>query len=553
MTEPLAIRARDLRFTYAGRPEPAIRSISLAVEPGECLLLVGPSGSGKSTLALALSGLVPHEVPGEWSGALEIGELSIASAPRGEIAARVGTVFQDPAGQLVMDRAGDDVAFGLENRAWPFDAMQRRVPEALESIGLGGFDRRRSMRLSGGEQQRLALAGVLAPRPGVLVLDEPTANLDPAGTSSFFEILRALRAERSITIVLVEHRVDEAWPLADRVLALRADGSPLDLGTPHEVLSRSGAAMDAAGIWLPSGPIGGEPPAAAGHHPTPAHQLNSSAHHPTPGGHHPTPGGEREQIASLGTPLVRARGLRFGYERGPLAEPVIRGVAVDLAAGERVALVGSNGSGKSTLGRLLVGLLRPDRGWVRVADLDPARLSPARLARVAGYVFQEPERQFLANRVDDEIALGLTKPELEAAAGLMERLGLPLEAFAQRSPYQLSGGEQRRLSLACALVRNPAFLVLDEPTFGQDRRGYDGLLDILRRRVADGVTVLAATHDERFAADFAGRRIVLAEGWVIGQERLAERPPPHRRALIGRRSKRKAPGAGDEVARKRAP
>lgn len=509
MTEPLAIRARDLRFTYAGRPEPAIRDVSLALEPGECLLIVGPSGSGKSTLALALSGLVPHEVPGEWSGDLEIGDLVLASAPRNEIAASVGTVFQDPAGQLVMDRAGDDVAFGLENRGWPLDAMERRVPEVLEANGLGGFERRRSNRLSGGEQQRLVLAGVLAPHPGVLVLDEPTANLDPGGTAAFFESLASMREDRSRTIVLVEHRVNLAWPLADRVLALGADGSPLDLGTPEEVLSRSGTAMAAAGIWLPTDRVAGGRPA---------------------------PSGDDDPPSSSGAALVTARGLRFGYERGPLAEPVVRDVDVDLRAGERVALVGSNGSGKSTLGRLLVGLLRPERGMVRVADLDPGRLSPARLARVAGYVFQEPERQFLANRVDEEIRLGLTRSESDAAAGLMERLGLPLETFAERSPYQLSGGEQRRLSLACAMVRDPSFMVLDEPTFGQDRRGYEALLEILAQRVAEGTAVLAATHDERFVADFAGRRIVLEAGWVIGQERVAEPKPVRARRPRGRRS-----------------
>lgn len=493
MTEPLAIRARDLRFTYAGRPAPAIRDVSFALEAGECLLIVGPSGSGKSTLALALSGLVPHEIPGEWSGDLEIGDLALASAPRGEIAARVGTVFQDPGSQLVMDRVGDDVAFGLENRGWALDSMQRRVPEVLESHGLGGFERRRSTRLSGGEQQRLVLAGVLAPGPGVLVLDEPTANLDPDGTAAFFEALEALREDRSATMVLVEHRVHRAWPLADLVLALRADGSPLDLGAPDDVLSRSGAAMEAAGIWLPTDPIGGR---------------------------RRVPAADGDPRPSPGPSAVRARGLRFGYQKGPLAEPVIRDFDIDLHAGERVALVGSNGSGKSTLGRLLVGLLRPDRGTVRVADLDPGRLSSARLARLAGYVFQEPERQFLANRVDEEVALGLTSTESEAVAGLMERLDLPLEAFAGRSPYQLSGGEQRRLSLACAMVRDPALLVLDEPTFGQDRRGYEALLEILERRVAQGTTVLAATHDERFVADFAGRKIVLEDGWVIGQERV---------------------------------
>ncbi len=165
MTQPLAIRAQDLRFTYAGRPVPAIRDVSFELDAGECLLVVGASGSGKSTLALALAGLVPHEVPGEFAGALEIGGIEVATSHRGAVAAMVGVVFQDPASQLVMDRVADDVAFGLESRGWTLEAMARRVPEALAENGLTGYERRRPNRLSGGEQQRVALAGVLAARP----------------------------------------------------------------------------------------------------------------------------------------------------------------------------------------------------------------------------------------------------------------------------------------------------------------------------------------------------------------------------------------------------
>ena len=499
MTDPMAIVARDLQFTYAGRPRPAFRDVSFVVESGECLLVVGPSGSGKSTLALALAGLVPYDIPGEFSGNLELDGSGVTAASPRSAASRVGIVFQDPGSQLVMDRVEDDVAFGLESLGWTLEAMRERVPEILEASGLGGHERRRPTRLSGGEQQLLALAGALAPRPGLLVLDEPTSNLDPAAAAGVFERLERIRAQRSQTVVLVEHRVERAWPLADRVLALGGDGSPIDVGAPTEVLARSGTAMAAAGIWLPARVPGGSS------RPATADPLDRGPD---------SPGNES------GAPIVRAHGLRFGYERSRTAEPAIRGIDLEFRAGERVALVGSNGSGKSTLARLLVGLLRPDRGWVRLGNQDPSRLPAARLSRVAGYVFQEPERQFLATRVDQEIALGLTMGEKSSAIELMDRLGLPLETFADRSPYQLSGGEQRRLSLACALVRDPAFLVLDEPTFGQDRLGYEGLLEILHDRVGDGACVLAATHDERLVEDFAGRRIVLEDGWVITDERV---------------------------------
>jgi energy-coupling factor transport system ATP-binding protein len=215
---------------------------------------------------------------------------------------------------------------------------------------------------------------------------------------------------------------------------------------------------------------------------------------------------------ATGEPLLAARGVTFGFDEHV---PVLHGVDLSAAAGERIALVGPNGGGKSTLGRLLVGLLRPQQGEVRLARRDPARLPAGELARLAGYVFQRPEQQFLAQRVSDEVMLGLRPGERDEAARLMDRLGLPLGRFGDRSPYRLSGGEQRRLSLACTLVRRPGLLILDEPTFGQDRHGYEALLEIVRDMVDRGTCLIAATHDERFVRDTAERVVVVEDGRVI--------------------------------------
>ncbi len=478
--------ARDLTITHRASTRPAIEALDFVLEPGATLLLVGPSGAGKSTLALAIAGLIPREVPATMTGVLELSGADVRTFDRAAVAARVGLVFQDPSSQLVMERVEDDVAFGLENRGWPLSEMQARVPEVLAAAGLGGMERRLSRRLSGGQQQRLALAGVLAARPGLLVLDEPTANLDPSGAAAFFAWIDRLRAARETTIVLIEHRVEASWSLADAVLALDGDGRQLDVGTPAEVLERSGAPMHAAGIWLPDEP-----------------SSESSR-----------PGIDGE--ITLGPTVVRAAGVTFGFDR---AAPVIREVDLEVAAGERVALVGPNGSGKSTLGRLLVGLLRPDRGRIELGGDDPARLPAAELSRRAAYVFQEPERQFLAARVADEIMLGLEPSDRPQAETLMERLAMPLERFGPRSPYRLSGGEQRRLSLAVALVRDPAVLVLDEPTFGQDRHGYDALVAILDEHLAAGACLLAATHDPRFVRDVAGRVVELEDGRIAADSR----------------------------------
>lgn len=490
-----------MTFRYAGADRPALAAIEFRVDAGGVLIVVGPSGSGKSTLARAIAGLVPRDVPGEWHGTLRVGELETATAAPAAVAARVGILFQDPASQLVMDRAGDDVAFGLENRAWPLAAMRERVPETLGALGLGGFERRRATRLSGGEQQRLALAGVEAPWPSVLVLDEPTANLDPAAAATLFARLADLRAERRSTIVLVEHRADLAWPLADFVLALDGSGQPIDLGSPADVLERSGDRLAREGVWLPTDWLvtgvrssdGRAPSDPRGDAIGPDGALPGHAISP------PSPG------------LVELHDVGYEYLRG---EPAVRGVDLEIAAGERVAVVGPNGSGKSTLLRLIAGLLRPTAGSVRLAGRDPARRPAKDLARVAGFVFQDPELGFLADSVAEEITLGLAPDQVAAAAELMDRLGLPLERFGTRSPYRLSGGEQRRLSVATALARHPQVLLLDEPTFGQDRRGWEAMAGIIGEQVEEGTAALAATHDRRFAARVMRRRIEMADGWI---------------------------------------
>jgi energy-coupling factor transport system ATP-binding protein len=489
---PGSIVARDLGFRYTGAARPALSDLSFELDPGQVLLVVGPSGSGKSTLGLAVAGLVPRELAGAFEGSLEVDGTETRTWEPAALAERVGIVFQDPESQIVMERVEDDVAFGLENRGWLRGRMLARVPEALRAVGLGGLERRRANRLSGGQQQRLALAGVLAAVPGILVLDEPTANLDPGGTGDVFRRLEGIRATGETTIVLIEHHVELAWPLADLVLALGGDGRPIDFGPPDRVLARSGVRLRREGVWLPDRAT-------------------------REGGTLPAP---RLPAPEPGSPLIAARGVRFSYDR--LLEPVVRDIELVAGRAERIALVGPNGSGKSTLGRLLVGLLRPDHGEIRLGADEPWQLPAPELARRAGYVFQDPELQFLADRVEDEVMLGLRADERVVAGDLMDRLGLPLARFADRSPYRLSGGEARRLSLACVLVRWPQVLVLDEPTFGQDRHGHEALVEILRERLETGTCLFTATHDRRFVAEIADRIVELDAGWIV-DDRLVER------------------------------
>ena len=474
------------------------------------LLVVGPSGSGKSTLARAVAGLVPWQFPGEWQGSLRVGDVEVAgddgggdsSAPISTSSLGAGIVLQDPGSQLVMERVGDDVAFGLENLGWARAAMRPRVGEALAGVGLAGFDGRRSARLSGGEQQRVAIAGVLAPGPGVLVLDEPTAQLDPPGAEAVFRILRSIREREGATIVLVEHRAALAWPLADVVLALDDEGRPIDVGLPPDVLRRSGPKLAKAGIWLPDDATG-------------------TADAPAPRRRRGTPSaGPPSKRVVASDPVLDVRELRFGFTP---SVPVLRSIDLAIEPGERVAVVGRNGSGKTTLLRLALGLLEPVGGTVRLGGHDPRRLSAVQLARLAGSVTQDPELGFLGESVQEEIEIGLEPGQVAAAHKLAEQLRLPLANFADRSPYRLSGGEQRRLSLVTALTRRPALLALDEPTYGQDRRGHEALVAALDELVGEGSAILAATHDERFVRDATGRRVELADGWIATDEPVERR------------------------------
>jgi energy-coupling factor transport system ATP-binding protein len=464
---------------------------------------VGPSGSGKSTIARAVAGLLPAQFPGEWQGSLRVGDIDVARESAGEAVPvttaglGAGIVLQDPASQLVMERVGDDIAFGLENLAWTRGAMRERVPEALAGVGLRGFQDRRSTRLSGGEQQRVAVAGVLAPGPGVLVFDEPTAHLDPHGAEAVFGILRAIREREAATIVLVEHRAELAWAIADLVVALDAEGRPIDVGPPKAVLRRSSARLAGAGIWLPNDadPV--------------APRSNIAADALT----ERLPGTE---------PVLAANELRFAFVPG---SPVLRSLELLLEPGERVAVVGRNGSGKTTLLRLALGLLKPTAGTIRLVGRDPRKLSGVQLASLAGFVAQEPELGILGETVRDEVELGLAPNEVRYAHDLAERLRLPLGEFGDRSPYRLSGGEQRRLSLVTGLSRRPVLLALDEPTFGQDRRGHEGLVQALAELVEQGSAVLAATHDERFVREATDRRVELDDGWVLADDPVAAEAP----------------------------
>jgi energy-coupling factor transport system ATP-binding protein len=445
---------RGFGWRHAGRRAWAVRDVDLRIAHGERVLLLGPSGAGKSTLLAALAGLLPSD-SGESAGVAEIDGLDPRKARE-----RVGIVFQDPQTQLVMARSGDDVAFGLENRGVPAPQIWPAVRSALTTVGFPYAPDRATNALSGGEQQRLALAGVLAMRPGLLLLDEPTANLDPAGAALVRSALAASR-DPDTTTILVEHRVAEALPLVDRVVVLEPGGGIRADGPPATVFATHGASLAAAGVWVP----GFDFPRLPGR--TAAGAV----------------------VLSATDAAVRER---------------LRPATLSAREGEILAVTGPNGAGKSTLALVLGGLIAPTSGAVRgFGDPKPPhRWTAATLSRRIGSVFQNPEHQFVTSRVRDELAVGFPRPE-SIVDDLLERLGLTRLAGA--NPYTLSGGEARRLSVATALAAAPRLLILDEPTFGQDRTTWFSLARLLAELRDEGHAVVTVTHDDALVSTVADR------------------------------------------------
>ncbi|SMH37432.1 energy-coupling factor transport system ATP-binding protein [Rathayibacter oskolensis] len=472
-----SIRARGWSWRHAGRSSTAVTGLDLDVGPGERILLLGPSGAGKSTLLHALAGVLGGEEDGASSG-----ELSLDGASPLDRRGTAGLVLQDPDTQAVLARVGDDVGFACENLGVPRGDIPERVRRALDDVGLDVPLDRSTSALSGGQKQRLALAGVLAMQPRLLLLDEPTANLDPVGVQEVRAAVERSTRRSGATLVVVEHRVDVWIDLVDRIVVLGADGSVLTDGAPDAVLAGARATLVAAGVWLP-----GDVP-----------ERRAATGCPAP-------------AALVAESLAVARPV-FGRRR---PAPVASGLDVEIDSGRVTAVLGPNGAGKSTLALTLAGLLPPVAGEVRAsaaladgASGHPHRWSSAQLADRVAMVFQEPEHQFLTARVRHELELGARDgAERRRADEVLQRLGL--DALAEANPFTLSGGEKRRLAVASALVRRPLAVVLDEPTFGQDRNTWQVLVDLLAELRDDGRAILTVTHDEHLVAALADATVLI--------------------------------------------
>lgn len=524
------IELNNFSWHHPGRPEPVINGLNLTINPGEKVLLLGTSGAGKSTLLHAIAGVL-HDDDGLSAG----GTITLNGQDPVEARGTAGMMQQDPESSIVMATIGNDTAFGPENLRVPREEIWGRVTEALTAVGLSHLPLDHpSSALSGGQKQRLGLAGILSMHPGAMILDEPTANLDPAGVREVRDSILAAAEATGTTLLVVEHRVSIWAPYMDRIIVLGAGGTITHDGVPGTVLAEARRDLIDAGVWVPDyvprAPQNAIGEAAGGDTATGevllrAENLSITRAQPTPKQRR----ARRRTIKRLGDTPAPV----------PVDLPVLRGgINLTLRAGEHLSVLGPNGAGKSTLALTLAGLLTAPDGTLTATDAlrnydgergsnhggerahwDIPTWTPAQMLSRIGYVFQEPEYQFIRGTVREELELGprrlaaltrqpLNEDDLTARTNELATR-LRLTHLLDANPFTLSGGEKRRLSVASALATAPRILILDEPTFGQDARTWAELVDLIRELLADGTAVISITHDEDYTAALGGKSITL--------------------------------------------
>lgn len=492
------ISIRDLTYVYPNAQSPALNHISWEVADGEFVLVAGPSGSGKSSLLRAINGLIPHFNGGKIAGSVFIDGIDVIASGPQRLSQSVGFVSQDPESQAVLDKVEGEIAFALENAAIPPTEMRIRVEEALDLLGLTALRERSLQSLSGGERQRLSIASALALRPHILVLDEPTSQLDPRSAEDVLRALVRLNEDLGLSIVLAEHRLERILRHVDRLTWLDgghivADGSVrdvfalVDAGPP---IVRLGRAMG----WkpLPLTVKEGKPF---------AREMS-------------IPRNEPDEAPSLPkTPLLEVQGLQFAYN----GQQTLMGVNLRINAGEIVALVGRNGAGKSTLLKCIAGLLQPKAGGITVAGRSTENRRVADICRDVGYLPQNPDDLLFAESVEDELRVTIKNHRLVedqvVLDDLLNRLGLA--DLGDAYPRDLSVGQRQRVAIGAVTVTRPRLILLDEPTRGLDSDTKSALVKIWQDWAADGAAILLVTHDVELAAQVAHSVVMLSDGEVI--------------------------------------
>lgn len=508
--ETLALlEIQNIKYYYPGSTKSSLNSIDLKIREGEFLLVVGGSGSGKSSLARVIAGLIPEFYGGRLDGKLFFQEEKLKGDDRQILNSHVGIVFQDPEKQLVMTSVEAEIAFGLENLGLNQQEMFRRVAEVMSFLNLTSLRDKFTANLSGGEKQKVALASVVAMQPRILVLDEPTSQLDPVAAGEFLDLVEFLNKELGYTVVLIEQRLERCFHLADRIVVMEqgeiiCDGTPGDAARwqlAHQLPFIPPVAKLFASVNSSVVPLTVRDGRRELHKYLPTVSLQEIPERKVK----LTPVNEEHTV-------LAANNIWYSYPGG---REVVRGQSLCVKEGEFVVILGANGSGKTTLLKLLTGILKPDRGSVQLLGQDTRNLSLTELGRKVGYLSQNPNDYLFQDTVEDELMFTLNNFQLPDN-GICEEIlkKLNLYDLRQANPRDLSSGERQRVALASILVAGPRLLLLDEPTRGIDYRLKAELGGFLQGITASGGTVVMVTHDVEFAAENADRIVMIFDGMV---------------------------------------
>lgn len=521
------IKLDDVSFSYGHEAQNALDHVSLAIEKGEFVGVIGPSGAGKSTLAAVMSGAIPHHYTGQLFGATLVDDRDTCEITLTDISRVVGSVLQDIDAQMVAPIVEDEMLFGLENFGIPHDQIEERISQTLTTVGISDLRHREIATLSGGQKQKVAIAAIIAMAPNVLVLDEPTAALDPASSTLVFDTLRQINREHGITVVVIEQKVALLSKYCSRVLVM-ADGKLAFDGEPHQVFAHA-SELRQMGVDSPRVARIANSLAEVGLLPSvqapclnvsEAHQLISSlladatskdapADVPETSPHIPAvPRGVNQE------PVVELTDVTFAYPHGGAS---VSNLNMCVYPGELVGIIGQNGAGKTTLTKLLNGLLHPASGTVRMAGMNTADVPTSAVAAKCATLFQNPDRQLCRDTVLDEVAFGLelhgvgTDEARQRARVAAERFGLPLD----ESPFSLSRGQRQMVALASVVVLDPQVVLLDEPTSGLDYRECMTVMETVSEMAERGCAVIMVCHDMEVVSDFAQRLVVMADGRIL--------------------------------------
>ena len=519
------IDIQNLSYTYPNMSEPTLRGIDLHIDDGEFVLLLGASGSGKSTLIQCLNGLVPKITGGNLEGEIVINGKDVRKYKVHQMASDVGIIFQNPDTQLFSLTVGKDVAFGPENLGMPKEEILRRMDLAMHIVGMEDMRDRFVFTLSGGEKQRVAIAGTLAMEPHVMVLDEPTSDLDPVGTGEVLALVRRLNQEKDITIILIEHKIDEVVHLADRVVVMDQGKIIMD-DTPDKIFYKGHDKLKSIGIALPQlaeidhamkngfDDFGGDLPTHSSYHTILARLCQLLRDKPANIARFRT--AHTPLIRTAQKPKIEIKNLRHTFEDGKVG---LDDINLVIPEGDFVALIGHNGAGKTTLINHLIGFLKPANGTILIDGKDIAGMRVATLAQSVGYLFQNPDNQIFTDSVTRELEFGLKNIKLRDTL-IEERVNraismMELTEFKDRHPHSLSRGQRQRLAVASILAMEPDIIVLDEPTTGQDWGHVNKFLRQIRHLNELGKTIILITHDMNLVAGYARRTVVMDKGKIV--------------------------------------